>query len=385
MSGAAPTRILYIADSLMAGGIESQLVELVTRLNRDRFEPHVLCLYGPTARDLHFAPTLQAAGIPLITPDLGWGARDKARGVVAIRSAARALHPAIIQAEGYHANLLLRMAVPMLPRDLRVVGTVRGVPTAKQLRYDRLGARFCDRIVVNAPHLAKLLMDGARIPRQKICHIPNGITLERYQRPTNPTLRGRIAPEAHRVLVSMGRISFEKNMHWIAQALGMLARERRLPNATRAFIVGDVHHPQALQLLESAISADHLEDIIAICPQTAHPEDIYNASDVTLLVSPNEGLPNVAIESLAAGKPVIISEAANAAGVIEHGVTGWIVPTGDIAQLADMLAMVLALSDGLLAARRPACLARAQDYSADKLVARYTGFYDELLAPAPRP
>src|SRR5581483_5600303 len=45
-SGAMTTvqrlRILYVADSLMAGGIESQLVELALRLDQARFEPHVL-------------------------------------------------------------------------------------------------------------------------------------------------------------------------------------------------------------------------------------------------------------------------------------------------------------------------------------------------------
>src|SRR5512146_1328804 len=105
-------RILYVADSLMAGGIESQLVALATSLDRARVEPHILCLYGPTARALRYAPELLAAGVPFTTLDLGWSARDKMRGVHGIVSAARQLQPDLIQAEGYHANLLLRFAKP---------------------------------------------------------------------------------------------------------------------------------------------------------------------------------------------------------------------------------------------------------------------------------
>src|SRR5690242_9238797 len=93
--GRAPAliRILYVADSLMAGGIESQLVALTTSLDRARVEPHILCLYGPTARALHYAPALQAGGVPFSTLDLGWTARDKTRGIRGIISAARQLQP----------------------------------------------------------------------------------------------------------------------------------------------------------------------------------------------------------------------------------------------------------------------------------------------------
>jgi len=41
-----------------------------------------------------------------------------------------------------------------------------------------------------------------------------------------------------------------------------------------------------------------------------------------------EGVPNVVLEALAAGRPVIISQAANNAGLIEQEKTGWIVQTG---------------------------------------------------------
>ena len=51
-------RVLFVADSLMAGGIESQLVALALGLDRAHFEPYVLSLYGPRARELHYAPAL---------------------------------------------------------------------------------------------------------------------------------------------------------------------------------------------------------------------------------------------------------------------------------------------------------------------------------------
>src|SRR5260370_41884505 len=131
-------RILYVVDSLMAGGIESQLVELALGLHRTQFEPTVLSLYGPRARDLHFAPRLLAARVPLVQPDLGCTPGDKLRGIVSIVRAAHALQPDVIQAEGYHANLLTRLGWPILPRHTQMTGARRGVHTETQMSDGRL-------------------------------------------------------------------------------------------------------------------------------------------------------------------------------------------------------------------------------------------------------
>lgn len=368
-------RILYVTDSLMAGGIESQLVELVTGLDRSRFEPHVLCLYGPKARSLHFAARIRAANICLYTPDLAWGVWDKVRGIGAIISTARAVRPQIIQAEGYHANLLMRLAAPFLPAVKRI-GSVRGVHTAKQLFYERLSHSMCTYVVVNAPHLQKMLEHRAGVPASKVLFIPNGITLQRYAQPDDETLRCRIAPGVRRVLVSMGRISFEKNMHWIAQAVGLLKQQNRLPSDVRCFIVGPVQEAAAQKMLDEAIGQNEVGEVVIQHPATPHPEDYYHACDATILYSPAEGLPNVALESLAAGRPVVISQAANAAGVIEHGRTGWVVPTNDVSSLADTLYRVMTMMDAELAAMRQACLRQAQEYSVNTLVQRYMAVYE---------
>jgi len=369
--------ILYIADSLMAGGIESQLIELVTGLDRQKFDPHLLCLYGPPARSLHFAPQVQAANIPLLTPDLGWGISDKIRGIACIVSAAWKIRPQIIQAEGYHANLLTRLAAPFLP-PLKLIGSLRGVPTARQLLYERLSQRVCRQIVVNAPHLQKILQTGARVPRSKILTIPNGITLERYAQPHDSMWRQQIAPDARRVFVSLGRISFEKNMHQVVSGLARLKQQDHLPDDVRLYIVGPVQDEHAKRLLDEAICQAGLEATVIYHPATTHPEDYYHACDVSILYSPAEGLPNVCIESLAAGRPVLISQTANAAGVIEDGVTGWVIRPHDQEHLADALSQIIMMPDSDLARMREACLQRAQQYRVEALVERYACLYQQV-------
>lgn len=382
---AAPLLILFVTDSLMAGGIESQLVALVTGLDREVYAPHVLSLYGPTVRDLHFMPALERADIPLSLPDLPMSAAGKVRGAAAIIRTAWQVRPRVIQAEGYHANLLLRLAAPLLPSAPRL-GTVRAVLTPKQMRYERLSHRLVDRIAVNGPHLKAALIREGRVPEEKIDDIPNGVAGTRFSRPRDPAWRETLAPGARRLFVSLARISLEKNIHWTVEALGLLKRRGELAEGVRFVVAGAPHHPMAQQLLDTAIARDGLEPIVAQRPATDDPASYYSAADVVVLFSPStEGTPNVAIEALAAGRPVIISADANAAGVVEEGITGWVIPTGDVEGLAAALRRVIALPDTALDAMRPACVRRAADFSEELMVRRYADLYVALARGSVEP
>lgn len=376
-------RILYVTDSLMAGGIESQLVDLVTRLDRTLYEPYVLCLYGPTARDLHFAAQLEAAGVRVRALDLGWSVSDKLRAVREIVAFVRAFRPQLVQAENYHSNLLTRVASPCFPRRTQLIGTIRGVLTSKQLRYERVSSPLYAHMVASAPFLKDLLVTGAGVPARKIAVVPNAVDVERFATSRRSDVRAAIAPSTRRVLVSVGRISTQKTMHLIPQALGLLKRQHRLPDDVRVFIVGPVQDAPMQALLTEAIKRDALEAVVVQREATQTPEDYYHASDASILFSTLEGLPIVALESLAAGRPVVISAEANAAEVIQDGVTGWVVPTGNIERLAETLHAVLTCPETDLERMRSGCRERAQQYSFDALVRRYTALYDAWTTGAP--
>src|SRR5258708_6653106 len=331
-------RILYITDYLAVGGIEAQLVELVTRLDRQRFEPHVACLYGPTARLLAFAPALQAAGIPLYSFDLRLDPQSKLVALLRIIALERGLRPAFVQAENYHANMLARLARPFFV-SARLIGTVRGVLSSKQLFYERMSHHACAYIVTNAPHLVPMLARQAKIPVPKIVCIPNGIDSRRFNNvQPNPQLFAGIFPGVRRVFLVMGRISAEKNIHLTVQAFGMLKRQGRLPSATYLLIVGPVQEPSAQAQIDAASRAGNLSGIVLQHPETMQPEQYYAAADVCIVFSspgkpPAEGLPSVILEALAANRPVIVSDVANPSGVIARGREGWIVTSHDVTAL----------------------------------------------------
>lgn len=369
-----PLRVLFLTDFLMAGGVERQFTELLSRLDKTRIAARAVCLYGPKAgRSLHFAPRLQAAGVPLTVLDAGWGAADKARIVIGIVRAAWAFRPHVIHTYNYHGNLLSRLARPLLPPATRLVGAVRVEYTPKQLRYERLSWRACAVIAVNSPHLQRQLIDGANVPPERVLWVPNGVDTDHFAQNPDPSLRAQLAPNGP-LIAMFGRISEQKAPQILTHAVSLLVKRGEWPANARLIIVGEREDARIQAELTAAIQAGGLQSHITQIDRT-QPEAYYHAADFTVLPSLYEGLPNVMLESLAAGRPVLITEGANAAGVIQDGVTGWIARTGDAHHLADVLHRALHAD---VESMRAACRATAAEFSMPKMVERYTALYERL-------
>lgn len=302
------------------------------------------------------------------------------RGWQALARLTWQIRPQIFHAVNYHSNLLSRLARPLMPPRVKLIGAVRTEYTAKQLRYEKLSWRLCATIVCNSPHLQLQLTEQAKVPASRVLIIPNGVDTERFSQNPQPGLRQDITPNAGRVLVMPGRITRQKSQHLLAQAIGLLKERQQLPADLRVILVGE-HEDAVIQAeVDSAIAQYQLQDVIHQFGQTDCPEAYYHAGDVTVLASLWEGMPNVALESLAAGRPIIISEAANAAGVIMQNETGWVVKTGDMESLAETLHHVLHLPDSTLVAMQEKCLRRAGDFSMARMVITYENLYQRLSA-----
>jgi len=357
------------------------MVELITRLPRDRYEPHVLCLHGArTGVSRHFGPDLERAGVPVTDLDLRWTPEEAAVGILRIIRCVWRLRPALVHSVNHHANHLTRLARPFLPLRTRLITAVRTDYTRRQLFYERCEQRLAHRIVCNSPHMERKLRERAGVPNPKLVCIPNGIDVARFAANPDPGLRARLAPGARRLAVMMARITEQKSPHLLAHALATLKARGALDPTTQVWVVGERDSRSVQQQLDAAIESGKLTGTLFQHPPTEAPEAFYHAADFTILASLWEGLPNAVLESFAAGRPALVSEAANASGLVEDGVTGWVVRTGDVAHLAERLAEILALPDAAWIVLQAACRRRAGDFSMEAMVRRYEALYDETLA-----
>ncbi len=369
---------MYVTDALMLGGVETQLIDLILRLDRSRFEPFVVCLYGPRARDNYFQKPLTQAGIPVYMLDRMWSAADKLHIVNDLRRIFNTVQPDIIQPENYHANLLARLA-KFGGAKAKFIGTQRTVYTTKQLRYEKWGNRLADTIVVSAEHLKTQLTQKAGIPANKIHVIHNAIDVPRFAAPQNSLARADIAPNNSRLLLSLGRISRQKRMDLICDALQLLQTQGKQNPKWNVLIVGPIQDQDSQHALLDKRAKYRLENYISILPGTDTPEAYYAACDGVILFSTDESYPCVMMESLAAGRPLIISEEANAAMVVEHKKTGWVVPTHNIEAFAGSIADFYAIPDEELAAMKNTAYQRGKQFGVERLIQEYEFLYQNLV------
>lgn len=374
-----PLRILICLDSLSAGGAQRQTVELLKRLSRETFDLRVISLHGPRSLlTRHFVPDLAAAGIPLAELDRRWHWSEIPALLRGIHAEVRSFRPHLVHSVSHHSNHLTRF-IRLLPGSrFRLLTAIRTEYNARQLRNERLEQRLSDLVVCNSPSMAVKLQESARIPSARLLHIPNGLDVARFSASPDPGLRSRMAPGVRRLAVMMARITEQKAPELLAQAVGLLRRSGRLPHGTLFWIAGEPDSAATQVRLNDAIRQDDLSDVVQQLPATDQPAALYHAADFTVLASLWEGTPNAVLESLASGRPALVSEAANAAGVIRPGLEGWSVATEDVPALADGLAQVLSVSDAGLQAMAPACRARAAEYDLESMVNRYATVYRQL-------
>jgi glycosyltransferase involved in cell wall biosynthesis len=109
--------------------------------------------------------------------------------------------------------------------------------------------------------------------------------------------------------------------------------------ATRA------EEPSYIPALRRRVAELGLEDHVRFAGPQPHADlgQWFNAANLSVLASRSEGCPNVLLESLACGVPVVASEVGGVPEIIRSGVDGLLVPYGELQPLRAALETALAL------------------------------------------
>ena len=165
------------------------------------------------------------------------------------------------------------------------------------------------------------------------------------------------APEGGPHLVAVGRLAPQKGLPVLIEALALAAA--RHPGL-RLTLVGD--GPMRVALT-SALSARGIADRVTLAGwrDGAGVRAALAGAQALILPSFAEGLPVVAMEAMAAGRPVLGTAIAGLPELVEPGVNGWLVPAGDAVALAEGIDRIAALTPETLAAMGRAARARVME------------------------
>ena len=204
----------------------------------------------------------------------------------------------------------------------------------------------CDRIVAaNVVERAELLNDyGA--PASRIATIPCGVDTDLFAPGDRAAARARLGLDDRPVLLWVGRVAPIKGLDTLLDAVARLSPDGRV----RLLIVGgDVDEPMSeheasLRRRIARLGLDGSVCFVGPQPQSVLPL-YYAAADVTVLPSYYESFGMVALEAMACGSPVIASRVGGLVTTVRDGVTGFLIPEGDVGALAERISALIADPD----------------------------------------
>lgn len=222
----------------------------------------------------------------------------------------------------------------------------------------------------------QFMIRGRSVPAGRIRVVHNGTCLDRFRTVAPEAVRAartRLGiPDGARVIGTVTRLHEEKGNQHLLSAMPLVLRA--CPDAMLV-VAGDGplaeplrRQADALAIRERVVFAGFISDV----------PDVMAGFDVKVIPSIQEGFSFVAVEAMAAGRPIVASRTGGLAEIVIDGENGLLVEPGDAAGLG--AAIVRVLSDAALAQRLAAAgRIAAESYTIERYASRIAGLYDELL------
>jgi len=312
-----PIRIGYVIGQLTYGGAERQLHELVRRINRDEFQCFVYCL---SLKTNPFGPLIKASGIELrVVPRRGRFDVSRVCGLARLlrRDRIDIVHSFLFRANGYAWAASTLARVPHLlttARNCKELGLARDY-------VNRLAFRGSDRVICNGEAVRSFTARHFKLPLESSVVIYNGVDLDRF---ASPPLSAPLEERGkEKLVITVGRLVAQKDLRLFIDAAKLLLAKF---GNVRFTIVGD--GPGRPGLTRYAVDQGIGEKVSFLGERDDVPQLLAGA-DVFWLTSAWEGLPNVVLEAMACGKPVVARDVGACGELIHDNETGFLVSSRD--------------------------------------------------------
>jgi glycosyltransferase involved in cell wall biosynthesis len=326
------TKVLFAIPALDKAGPDRVFFELLRRLDRDHFEPSIV-VSRPDGYYLSRLPT--DVVVHRLRPETDAVTRYP---VARLARLVRRERPDVVLAT-LRMTITAGLARPFFPRGTRLVNRPANHVTSSTdeligrapLKH-RVSAALTKATLARADHLIcqsdDLRDDLASLGiARTMTVIGNPIDLDEVDR----LAAGDVVLPGAPSLLGVGRLSPQKGFDLLLPAF---ARMRAAVPGAHLTLVGTGPDAAALEAQAAELG---VADAVTFRGFVENPHPLMRAADLYVLSSRYEGFPNVALEALASGTPVVASACPGVAGLVLPGVNGWLAPVGDPVALGDAL------------------------------------------------
>jgi glycosyltransferase involved in cell wall biosynthesis len=323
MSDLSGLSICFIAGTLGQGGAERQLFYALKTLRQLSARVTLLSL----TRDEFWEGRIRACGIPV-----KWMGRRKSRLARALQivSELQADPPDLIQSQHFYTNLYAVAAARASGR--REIGALRSDTFSEALPHALTGAlslRAPRKIVANS-RMAISNAISLGVPADRLHFLPTVVDSEMF-RPAPKASDGVVK------LLAVGRLSSEKRIDRFISVIAAIKRQSAV--RVKGIVVGDGPLRESLRRLSSGIGLDY--GAIEFKGAVTEMSEVYREADILVLTSEFEGTPNVILEAMASGLPVVSVGVGGVPEIVEDQVTGFLVEPYDELKMAGAITRLI--------------------------------------------
>jgi glycosyltransferase involved in cell wall biosynthesis len=195
----------------------------------------------------------------------------------------------------------------------------------------RAGAAYQSRLLGQPPETYRVIY--------------NGVDVERFKPREASQLRGKLGLKESQPVIGMFASFKPQKNHplWLRAARKVIDR---VPGAKLMFVgdelfKGGSNSLEFKKIISRTVDELGLREHCLFIGNRPDVENYYNVCDLTVLPSLFEGMPNVALESMSSGVPIIATNVADNASLILDGRTGFVIPLGDENIMADRVCQLL--------------------------------------------
>ncbi|OQX87041.1 MAG: hypothetical protein B6D55_04495 [Candidatus Omnitrophica bacterium 4484_70.2] len=320
-------KICFVIGTLVPGGAEKQLYYLIKYLDRKKFQPVLIALRsGGMENDFREIVKIKVIGKrwkidPFFFFSLVHSIKEEKVDI---------LHSFMFTSNtwGRFCGILLKIPV--------IVASERSMDLWKKwyhFKIDKILGNFTKKIICVSEEVKNYYWKRTKLPENKFAVIENGINLEEIERVEyREELREEFGiKEEDFVILTGGRLCKEKSIDVLLTVVPELKNEIK---NLKILIVGEGEEKRNLMEIVKKLKT---ENSVVFTGFRKDILSIIKISDIVVLTSKWEGMPNLILEGMALGKSVISTDIGGSKEIIENGVNGFLLKYGDKKTLVDKI------------------------------------------------
>ncbi len=334
------SRIMLVISNLEYGGAERQVLALAQHLDRRRFEPHIctLAAHAPLARDLQCDAPLHRVVKK---------GRFDVSVIPRLTSLLKQLRIDLVHGFLFDAEIASRLA-GRFARVRAVVSSERNSNYRRPWLHTialHLTKQMSDGLVANSLAGKLFSVRTLGLPESSVHVVYNGVDTDKFFPRPSEILRHTLGLDPEERIVGMvSTFKRQKNYEMFLAVAQQVLRQQpdvRFVSVGSPQLDGQTGESDYYKEITALARSLNLDDRCLFLGRRNDVADLYNLFDITVLTSTREGTPNVLLEAMASGAPVVVTDVADNATHVRHGETGYVVPLNNVEAMTEKILTLL--------------------------------------------